>query len=158
MKTVVAVLVALTFGLSTFAQDTTQVKAKPKVTVSPYVAAGLSISTGDDFTNGSFASVEAGIMIQNLAIGFMFGANNLNAFGDIKTYNYEFKAAYYVPVKFIDIYGVIGIGSYTGKPTYVFLEYGGGVAKSFNNGLGVFVQATSWDKTVYVTPGLSYSF
>jgi hypothetical protein len=40
----------------------------------------------------------------------------------------------------------------------VFLEYGGGVSKLFNNGLGVFVQATSWDNAMYVTPGLFYSF
>lgn len=158
MKTVVTLVAFLTFGLSTFAQDTTQVESKPKVSVSPYVATGLSIGSSSDFVGGSYASVEAGVMIENLMVGLVFGVNDLNSFGSIQNYWYEGKVAYAIPVKIIDIYGVVGIGSYTGDTKRVFLEYGGGVSKSFNNGLGVFVQATSWDNAMYVTPGLFYSF
>jgi hypothetical protein len=128
------------------------------VSVSPYVATGLSIGTSSDFTAGSYYSVEAGVMIENLMVGLVFGVNDLNSFGSIQNYWYEGKVAYAIPVKIIDIYGVIGVGSYTGDTKRVFLEYGGGVSKSFNNGLGVFIQASSWDNAPYVTPGLFYSF
>ena len=161
MKRVLLVLAVMAFGLSTFAQDSTAVK--PKVSVSPYVATGLSIGVsngvvGNSFASASYASVEAGVMIENLMVGLVFGVNDLNSFGSIQNYWYEGKVAYAIPVKIIDIYGVIGVGSYTGNTKRVFLEYGGGVSKSFNNGLGVFVQATSWDGAMYVTPGLFYSF
>ena len=168
MKRVLLVLVVMAFGLSTFAQstaqDTTQVTAqvtaqvKSKVSISPYVATGLSIGGDTTFMVGSYFSVEAGVMIENLMIGLVFGVNNLNSFGSIQNYWYEGKVAYAITVKIIDIYGVVGIGSYTGDTKRVFLEYGGGVSKSFDNGLGVFIQATSWDNAMYVTPGLFYSF
>ena len=161
MKRILLVLAVMAFGLSTFAQDSTAVK--PKVSVSPYVATGLSIgvsngAVGNSFASASYASVEAGVMIENLMVGLVFGVNDLNSFGSIQNYWYEGKVAYAIPVKIIDIYGVIGVGSYTGNTKRVFLEYGGGVSKSFNNGLGVFVQATSWDGAMYITPGLFYSF
>jgi hypothetical protein len=139
-----------------FAQDSTSVK--PKISITPYVATGLSIGNTSDFKSGSFLSIEGGVMIENASIGLVFGSNNLNAFDDIKNYWYEGKVAYSVTVKVIDIYGVIGVGSYTGDTQRVFLEYGGGVSKVFNNGLGVFLQATSWDGLMYVTPGLIYTF
>jgi len=168
MKRVLLVLAVMAFGLSTFAQDSTAVK--PKVSVSPYVATGLSIgasngAVGNSFASASYASVEAGVMIENLMVGLVFGVNDLNSFGSIQNYWYEGKVAYAIHVKIIDIYGVIGVGAYTtkqddgnGGTKLVFLEYGGGVSKSFNNGLGVFLQATSWDGAMYVTPGLFYSF
>jgi len=156
MKKVATVLFALIIGFSAFSQDTTQVKQK--VNISPYVATGLSIGTSNDFTAASYVSVEAGVMIENLMVGFVFGVNDLNSFGNIQNYWYEGKVAYAIPANIIDIYGVIGIGSYTGQTDYVFFEYGGGISRSFNNGLGVFLQATSWDGLIYVTPGLFYSF
>ena len=158
MKRILAAVLALTFGLATFAQDST--KMKPKVSVSPYVATGLSIGTSTDFLSGSYFSVEVGIMVNNLMIGAVFGVNDLNSFNGVGNYWYEGKVAYMIPLDFFDVYGLFGVGSFTSneRKNDVFLEYGGGISKTVYEGLGVFLQVASWDKAVYVTPGLSYTF
>ena len=94
-------------------------------------------------------------MIDNFTVAGVFGVNNLESFNHINGYWYEGKVAYSFPLGFVDGYGLFGIGSYIGTKGSVFIEYGGGIMKSFGN-LGVFVQVSSWDGIVYTTPGLSY--
>ena len=92
-------------------------------------------------------------MIENFSIGGVFGVNNLDQ--DINVYWYEGKVAYSFGLGFVDGYGVFGVGSYFDKS--LFIEYGGGISKSFGK-LGTFIQASNWDRTTYITTGLSFSF
>jgi hypothetical protein len=134
------------------AQDTS------KVDITPYVATGISIPNTTNFTSDAYMSAEVGVMIDNLTVAGVFGVNNLESFESINGYWYEGKIAYSFPLGFVDGYGVFGVGSYIGTKGSVFIEYGGGIMKSFGDHVGAFVQVSSWDGIVYCTPGLSYSF
>ena len=143
---------AIMFSVTSFAQDTT------KADITPYVATGISIPNTTDFSAASYWSAEAGVMVDNFTVAGVFGVNNLDSFsGGIDNYWYEGKVAYSFPLGFVDGYGVFGVGSYIGTKGSVFIEYGGGIMKSFGN-VGAFVQVSSWDGITYMTPGLSYSF
>lgn len=142
-------LLSLTF---VNAQDTS------KVELTPYVATGISIPNTIDFSASSYWSAEVGVMVDNVSFAGVFGVNNLNSFNKgIDSYWYEGKMAYSFRLGFVDGYGVFGIGSYIGTKGSIFLEYGGGISKSFGK-LGTFLQISSWDGITYCTPGLSFSF
>jgi hypothetical protein len=152
MKKIFTVLSIILLTSVTFAQDST------KVEITPYVAVGLSMTNSTDFSTTSYASFEAGVMIDNFSIGGVFGVNNLKSFDQgINGYWYEGKVAYAFPLGFVDGYGVFGVGTYIGSKGSLFIEYGGGISKSFSN-LGTFIQVSNWDGITYLTPGLSYSF
>lgn len=159
MKKVFSVLSIMLLTSVAFAQnDTLRCTSKEKLDVTPYIAAGLSMSNSTDFSSSSYASVEAGVMIENLSFGGVFGVNNLRSFDQgINGYWFEGKVAYSLPLGFVDGYGVFGVGSYIGTKGSLFIEYGGGISKSFGN-LGTFIQVSSWDGIMYLTPGFSYSF
>ena len=146
-------LLALTllFTITTFSQEES---SKP----SYYLAAGLSMTNSDDFSDASYFSVEAGVMIDNVAFGAVFGRNNLtNTFNNdsFNNYWYEGKIAVYRSLGLVDGYGVLGIGSYIGNGN-LFLEYGLGISKEFEN-FGLFIQVSNWDGVNYITPGISVS-
>jgi len=159
MKKLFTVLSIMLLTSVAFAQNDTSYHApKEKLEITPYVAAGLSMSNSTDFSSASYASVEAGVMIENISLGGVFGVNNLRSFDQgINGYWFEGKVAYSFPLGFVDGYGVFGVGSYIGTKGSLFIEYGGGISKSFGS-LGTFIQVSSWDGIVYLTPGLSFSF
>ena len=161
MKKLLSVLSIMLLTSVTFAQMDSINIDSPKSTsceVTPYIATGLSMTNTTDFKTSSYASIEAGIMIDNFSVGAVFGVNNLRSFNQgINGYWYEGKVAYSFPLGFVDGYGVFGVGSYIGTKGSLFIEYGGGIMKSFGN-LGTFIQVSSWDGIIYLTPGLSYSF
>jgi hypothetical protein len=148
----ILVMVMMLMTTLTFSQDST-------ISVSPYISAGLSMSNGDDFKTSSYPSVEAGIMVENISIGGVFGRNNLLSTSPetIDNYWWEVKTAVSYPIGLVSIYGLFGVGAYIDREYGMFVEYGLGASKEFNN-LGIFVQASSWDGIWYVTPGLLYSF
>lgn len=152
MKTILLFAIMLVSTL-TFAQDET------KQSVTPYIAAGLSMTNGNDFTANTYVSVEAGVMVSDWSVGGVFGRNNLisNTPETIDNYWWEIKTAFSYSLNVVSIYGVIGLGAYIDRDNGMFIEYGGGVSKELGN-FGLFVQATNWDGIWYVTPGLSYSF
>jgi hypothetical protein len=160
------ILLLAMLGVSalSFAQGTTDgtfIEEGPNcpTPITPYIAAGLSMSSGNDFKATSYPSVEAGIMIENWSLGGVFGRNNLLSPSPevIENYWWEVKTGLSYSVGIVSIYGVLGIGAYIDRDYGMFVEYGGGISKEFGN-FGVFAQATSWDGTWYVTPGISYSF
>jgi hypothetical protein len=162
MKKVLTLGFAVILSVTTFGQidlsDTTVFNTTTKVDVTPYVAAGISVTNTSNFKSASYMSAEVGVMIENFTVAGVFGVNNLNSFNSgINGYWYEGKVAYSFPLGFVDGYGVFGVGSYIGSTGSVFIEYGGGIMKSFGN-VGAFLQVSSWDGITYMTPGLSYSF
>jgi len=154
MKRVILLMV-ISFTSMAFAQDDDTNCEVMEIT--PYVATGISIPNTVDFSADAYMSVEFGVMFDNFTVAGVFGVNNLESFGNINGYWYEGKVAYSFPLGFVDGYGVFGVGSYIGTKGSIFIEYGGGIMKSFGN-FGTFLQVSSWDGTVYMTPGLSYSF
>jgi len=155
MKKVILLMV-ISFTSMTFAQEEEGPNCDG-VEVTPYVAAGISIPNTTNFSADSYLSAEFGVMLDNFTVAGVFGVNNFESFGNINGYWYEVKVAYSFPLGFVDGYGLIGVGSYIGTKGSVFIEYGGGIMKSFGN-FGTFLQVSSWDGIVYATPGLSYSF
>ena len=165
MKKVLLAFAIMFTASVTFAQmdlsDTTELSGPNcPMEITPYVASGISIPNTSDFSASSYWSAEVGVMFDNITVAGVFGVNSLDAFkatGGIDNYWYEGKVAYAFPLGFVDGYGVFGVGSYIGTSGSVFIEYGGGIMKSFGN-VGAFLQVSSWDGIKYMTPGLSYSF
>jgi len=125
-----------------------------------YISGGLSISNSHDttFSYSSYPSLEFGFMKDNFSLGLVAGRSNLSGFrtDEISNYWYELKAAVYLPLGKYNGYALLGIGNYI-STKQVFVEYGLGFTRSWNH-WGVFAQASNWDGTWYVTPGVSYTF
>ncbi|MES2691693.1 MAG: hypothetical protein V4658_14905 [Bacteroidota bacterium] len=154
MKIVFSSLSVLLLSFAALAQESQQVK--PKV----YVAAGLSVSNTYDttFSYSSYPSVEVGLVKNNFSMGLVLGRSNLSNFENdgISNYWYELKTALYQPVGDFNAYGLLGLGNYM-STRRIFIEYGAGFSYSFK-AIDVFGQASNWDGTWYVTPGISYTF
>ena len=149
-------LLAVSLSLTSIAQNTTEGPNCP-ADITPYIATGLSIPNTVNFSADSYWSAEVGVMIDNFTVAGVFGVNNLESFNTgINGYWYEGKVAYGFPLGYVDGYGVFGVGSYIGTKGSVFIEYGGGIMKSFGK-VGTFIQVSSWDGVVYMTPGVSLS-
>lgn len=160
------VLLSLLVLMSTvvFAQDKSLVDCEPTTElkeskVTPYIAAGLSMTNSTDFNAATYPSMEIGIMRENVSIAGVFGRNNLAEVTPehIDNYWYEGKVAYSFPLGFVSGYGVFGVGTYIGTSGSLFIEYGGGIVKEFGS-FGTFIQVSSWDGVTYLTPGFSISF
>jgi len=163
MKKLLTLAFAVLLTAVTFGQDKQSVMfstEKEKCEVTPYVAAGLSMTNTTDFKASSYPSMEVGVMFDNITIAGVFGRNNLanSQTSGIDNYWTEAKLAYSFPLGFVDGYGVFGVGTYFGTSGSLFIEYGGGVMKSFSDNFGGFIQVSNWDGITYLTPGLSYSF
>jgi hypothetical protein len=155
MKVVILLITLLSF---TFVNAQDSIKStKSSVEFTPYIATGISIPNTTDFANNAYWSAEIGVMMNNISVGGIFGVNNLNSFNKgIDSYWYEGKVAYSFPLGLVDGYGVFGMGSYIGTKGSIFLEYGGGISKTFGH-TGVFIQVSSWDRIMYCSTGVSYS-
>lgn len=116
-----------------------------------YVASGLSISSGEDFSSNSYISSEIGMMYENISISTVIGTNNLSTVSFQETW-YELKTSVLIPMNYVDVYGLAGVGKYVSNGN-TFIEYGAGVSKSFT-GWGIFVQVSNWDNKNYITPGI----
>lgn len=125
-----------------------------------YISAGLSISNTHDttFSYSSYPSIEFGLMKNNFSLGLVAGRSNLSGFRSDVTSNYwyELKSAVYFPIGKFSGYGLLGLGNYLSTSQF-FIEYGAGFSYSFNK-VGIFAQASNWDGTWYVTPGIGYTF
>lgn len=141
-----ALLLVSTLGFS-------QEESKPNYNY--YLSAGLSVTNSDSFEDSSYASVELGVMRDNVSLGAILGRNNLTNIGteNFNNYWYEVKLGVYQPVGKVDAYGILGIGAYIdGSST--FLEYGLGVSKQIG-ALGYFAQVSNWDTVNYISLGVS---
>ncbi len=162
MKKLLAVLAITLVTSLTFGQtDSSHIdcpKCPSTFNGTPYIGLGISIPNTTNFSASSYASIEAGVMFENLTVAGAFGVNNLDSFrGGINNYWYEGKVAYSFPLGVVDGYGVFGIGSYIGTKGSVFIEYGGGISKTFGD-FGVAIGVSSWDGIIYMSPSVSYSF
>lgn len=128
--------------------------------ITPYVGVGLSIANSDDFAMSSYTSIEAGVMFENMTVAGVFGRSNLDHMfnnDSFTNYWYEGKIAYSFPLGFVDGYGVFGLGNYIGSKT-IFIEYGGGISKVFNDHFGASIQISNWDGSTYFSPSIFVTF
>lgn len=155
-------ILSLLFLLSSFlmvSQETKKDSLSSKL--NPYASIGLSISNTNDFTLGSYPSLEIGLMGKNISAGLIIGRGSLKGLGekndDIANYFSELKTSVSIPIsKKVGAYGLLGLGTY-GNFKHAFIEYGAGFSYSFNK-LSYFVQSSNWDGVWYVTPGITLNF
>jgi len=142
--------------LTVFVLSAQEEKTPPSV----YISAGLSISNTRDttFSYSSYPSLEVGLMKENASLGLVAGRSNLSGFNEdrISNYWYELKGALYLSLGKFNGYALLGIGNYIDTKQF-FIEYGIGASYSWDK-FGLFAQASNWDGTWYVTPGVSYTF
>ena len=147
MKKIFTLVFAVLLTVVTFGQDTEGPNCPTNFEVTPYVATGLSMTNSNDFKLASYPSMEVGFMFDNMTIAGVFGRNNLASTPKETINNYwsEVKVAYSFPLGWVDGYGVFGVGTYFGTSGSLFIEYGGGITRSFNDHLGAFMQVSNWD-------------
>ena len=139
-------------SMLTYGQDSTNANG-----ITPYFSTGLSMTNSVDFKNTSYPSIEIGVIFDNLSFGGVFGRNNLSKTltTGIDNYWVEGKIGYSFPLGSVDGYGVFGVGTYFGTSGSLFIEYGGGIYKSFGEHIGLFTQISNWDRITYLTVGFS---
>ena len=149
-------IIALTsFTLNSYAQtDSTKKKS-----LDCYFAASVSMSTGDNFKQNSYPSIELGVCFKNIAFGINTGRFNFDEspYGVEKYdyYYYELKTVAYFPLGSLKGYAIAGWGQY--KPNHSFIEYGGGFVYSIKK-FDLIMQVSNWDRIVYLSPGIAYNF
>lgn len=126
-----------------------------------YVASGLSISNNFDTTlsYSTFPSLEFGGMYENVGLSLVVGRNNLSGFQTdfIRNYWYEIKSfASHQIGGHTSGYLLFGLGNYVDDNRF-FIEYGVGISYVPNK-FGWFAQASNWEGTWYISPGLVYNF
>ena len=138
-------------------ETTLNESVKPSFT--PYISAGVSIGndngTESTFSEMSCASIELGVMYENVSFAVVTGLNSFSTANDVGEYFYEGKVAVSAPLGYVDGFALAGVGSFFGRGD-VFIEYDLGISKEFK-GFGTFVQVSKWNGTMYVTPGISLS-
>lgn len=151
MKNILTIILVILLTNITFSQE---------ATLTPYIAGGLSMTNSEDFKKSTYPSIELGFMYDNISFASVFGRNDLVKAPKFNLDNYwiEAKIGYSLPLGLVDGYGVLGIGTYFGTKGSLFIEYGVGISKSFNDELGGFIQVSNWDGVTYITPGISISF
>jgi len=142
------------------AEDISQPEPTPSSKASLYGAAGLSIgNTGDaTFAETSYPSLELGVMKGNRSLGLVLGRSNNDFDGEeeFSDYWWELKTAFSFPVGDVSGYALLGLGNYLATKR-LFIEYGAGVSCSWD-GFSIFGQASNWDGSWYLTPGVMYGF
>jgi len=154
MKKIVCFTIVL-LSISSYAQpDSTKKKS-----LDCYFAGSVSMSTGDNFKQNSYPSLELGVCHKNLAFGLNLGRLNFDespyVIEKIDNYYFELKSMAYFPVGSLKGYVIAGWGQY--KPDHSFIEYGGGIAYSIKN-IDLVLQISNWDRIVYLSPGIAYNF
>lgn len=143
-------IVILTLLISTISLAQSESK------LSPYISTGVSIGndngTDSTFSEMSCASIELGVMYENLSFAVVTGLNSFSTADTIGEYFYEGKVAVSTSLGYVDGFALAGVGSFFGRGD-VFIEYGLGISKEFKD-FGTFVQVSNWNGTVYVTPGV----
>lgn len=153
MKKLLFLIVTLLVFTCVKSQDSTKT-----LNLNPYAAIGISVPNTTNFLYDSYLSVEGGVSIDNVSLALVLGVNNLKSFdAGIEYYWYEGKVAHSFPLGILSGYGVFGIGSYIDKKGPIFIEYGAGISKAFYNS-SLYIQVSSWNRVVYFTSGISYSF
>ena len=155
-------ILSFLFLLSSFLLNAQDIKKDSSSTkLSTYASIGISISNSNDFSLGSYPSLEFGVMGKNISAGLIIGRSSLKGMAEkndvLSNYFSEIKTSLSLPVSNkISAYGLLGLWTY-GDAKHIFTEYGAGFSYSINR-LSYFVQSSNWDGTWYVTPGLTLNF
>lgn len=140
--------------MNVYSQDTT----KTKKVLDCYIAASLSTSSGSNFNQSTFPSVELGISKKMMTIGFIIGRSNLEktTIEKLENYWYEIKTTASMPIGPIKGFILAGWGQYYNS-NQNFIEYGAGFSYSIKK-FDLNMQVSSWYNTVYISPGITYNF
>jgi len=126
--------------------------------ISKYISLGISVTNGDTLTLASYPSVEFGVSKENISLGLVLGRGNLR-FSDrdaISRYFYEGKVTASEQFGGVKGFVLAGLGNYI-TTNHIFIEYGGGLCKSFKN-TDYFIQASNFDGQNYISLGATFNF
>ena len=155
MKKIVLSLIIVVSSFQVFSQN------EENKSVDMYVAACLSTSTGDDFNQNSYPSIELGVYLKDVTVAFNTGRSNIDEspWNDerIENYYYELKAIRSFPIENVTAYVVFGWGQYYNS-THSFIEYGGGLVYPVSKKVDFMLQVSNWDNIVYLSPCVGYNF
>lgn len=158
MKKFLLLMSAVLFSAMTFAQE-----AKPtEKTWKPYVTASYSFTNSVDemVKETSFFAVEYGMTKENLGLfGSVGRGNTLGTFAkddQLDNYWVELGASYTQKIGVVDVYGMLGVGSYL-KSNGIFVEYGMGMSHAVSDKIALGGKVTNWDGTWFVSPTITLS-
>lgn len=129
----------------------------------PYITASYSIgnTTSTQYKDNTYFALEGGVTRGNLGLfGAVGRGTTKGAFGaddNIHPYWVEVGTTVSQSVGMVDVYGVIGVGSYI-QADKAFIEYGFGMSMPVAPHLTVGGKVTNWDNAWYVSPTITYSF
>lgn len=151
MKKIAAALLVIT-SLSAMAQDSSKVKY--------YASAGLSVTNSSNFKEASYASIEGGIVKNNMQLGLSLGRGSLAGImtsGDVASnYYYEVRLSPGFPMGLMSGNLIFGYGGFFDSHT-MFVEYGVGVSYSIKK-VAISASFSNWNNVNYIAPGIAYSF
>lgn len=127
----------------------------------PYIGAAYSIgnTTSETYKDNTYFAVEAGITRGNLGLfGSVGRGTTSGAFASndkLNQYWVEVGATVSQSVGMVDVYGVLGVGTYI-QSDAAFIEYGAGFSYPLNGTMSIGGKATNWDGAWYVSPTVSF--
>lgn len=160
MKKLFYVLIALiVLTVNVQAQETKKEKTN-------YVSASLSLANADgqNFSQSTYASVEYGIVRNNVMYGLAVGRGQLN--GDLisntsgenfRNYFWQIRVQPTFNLGSVTGSVILGAGSYFATSDAGFIEYGLGVSKSYGD-LSYGLSYSNWNGVNYVTPSITLAF
>jgi len=125
-----------------------------------YAAAGLSLSSGDGFSNIAYPSLEVGVSKNNMSYGLNFGRRDLVDVGEeenLDNYYVEAKASASWPLGDVKTFVMGGFGAVLDSDHYL-IEYGTGLIWSCTKKTDFVMQLSNWDRTDYVSIGVVRNF
>lgn len=148
---VLIVLLFILFFNSVYAQKNS------KTLIKPYVFTGISITNSKsvkatNFNEGSFPYVGVGLVVDHLQFSGILG--NATMVGSSESW-YEGNVSYYLPLGQVDLFVMVGVGSYFNGG--MFIDYGTGLYKSINSNIGISLSVSNWNDNYYINPSLIIS-
>lgn len=128
----------------------------------PYITASYSIgnTTSTQFKENTYFALEAGATRGNLGLfGAVGRGSTKGAFcadDTIHPYWVEVGTTVSQSVGMVDVYGVIGVGTYL-QSDKAFIEYGAGFMLPINKTVTLGGKITNWDNAWYVSPTLTFN-
>ena len=165
MKRLYTIALAICVSATAFAQKraahiTSIDSSATSVSLGWYAAAGISLSSGDGFSNIAYPSVEIGISKNNVSYGLNFGRRDFADHGEtekLDNYYVEAKAAASWPLGDVKTFLMGGFGTMLNTDHYL-IEYGTGLIWSCIERTDFVLQLSNWDKSDYFSIGVVRNF
>lgn len=163
MKNLFTILAIFASLFATAQSDSTSLSGE-KLSFSPYISAGLSMTNVNpsetNFSSSSYMGIEGGVCYGNLGGALVFGRGSLSgAFSDvdqISNYFAEIKSTATHSLGNVNLTALFGYGFYL-TTDRTFIEYGLGM--SYNIGTFAYgMTYSNWDGINYITPNITFNF